>query len=60
MNIYDIDNHADIVGKIQEIQSKISDEVNKGEEKADKKKIFDLIYQQLIQGMKLNTGIRRY
>lgn len=51
--------HPDIVNTIADIDGEITEECNK--ENADKQKIFQLRYQQMIKGMYLNqNGINQY
>jgi hypothetical protein len=45
----------DVVSKIEELQDKIDEENQKPLAERDKKKELDLVYQQLIQGMKLSV-----
>lgn len=54
INIYSIDN-TDILYDIKNILDKIDEEFEK--EQVDKKKVFDLRYQQFIKGLYLSTGI---
>lgn len=54
INIYNIDN-TDIINNIKNISDKIDEEFEK--EEVDKKKIFELRYQQFIKGLYLSTGI---
>lgn len=53
INIYDIENEANVIDKINDINSQIEEELDKNIEEVDKKKIFQLRYQQFIQGLKL-------
>ncbi len=48
-------NTMDVVSKIEELQDKIDEENQKPLAERDKKKELDLVYQQLIQGMKLSV-----
>ena len=50
INIYDIESEANV---INDINSQIEEELDKNIEEVDKKKIFQLRYQQFIQGLKL-------
>lgn len=52
INIYDIESEANVIDKINDINSQI-EELDKNIEEVDKKKIFQLRYQQFIQGLKL-------
>ena len=49
INIYDIESEANVI----DINSQIEEELDKNIEEVDKKKIFQLRYQQFIQGLKL-------
>lgn len=53
INIYDIESEANVIDKINDINSQIEEELDKNIEEADKKKIFQLRYQQFTQGLKL-------
>lgn len=53
INIYDIESETNIIDKINDINSQIEEELDKNIEEVDKKKIFQLRYQQFIQGLKL-------
>lgn len=53
INIYDIESEANVIDKINDINSQIEEELDKNIEEVDKKKIFQLRYQQFIQGLKL-------
>jgi ribosomal protein L29 len=53
INIYDIESAANVIDKINDINSQIEEELDKNIEEVDKKKIFQLRYQQFIQGLKL-------
>lgn len=53
INIYDIESEANVIDKINDINSQIEEELDKNIEEIDKKKIFQLRYQQFIQGLKL-------
>lgn len=53
INIYDIESEANVIDKINDINSQIEEELDKNIEEVDKKKIFQLRYQQVIQGLKL-------
>ena len=53
INIYDIESEANVIDKINDINSQIEEEQDKNIEEVDKKKIFQLRYQQFIQGLKL-------
>lgn len=59
MSIYGIDDlKSEATRKMIDLSNQINDEYEKPE--MDKNKIFDLMYQQFIQGLKLNTGIKYY
>lgn len=61
MDIYDIDNERiEAIKKIEKISKEIDSEYSKNLEKVDKNKIFNLMYQQFIQGLKINTGAKYY
>lgn len=53
INIYNIESEANVIDKINDINSQIEEELDKNIEEVDKKKIFQLRYQQFIQGLKL-------
>lgn len=53
INIYDIESEANVIDKINDINSQIEEELDKNIEEVDKKKIFQLRYQQFTQGLKL-------
>lgn len=53
INIYDIESEANVIDKINDINSQIEEELDKNIEEVDKKKIFQLRYQQFMQGLKL-------
>ena len=53
INIYDLESEANVIDKINDINSQIEEELDKNIEEVDKKKIFQLRYQQFIQGLKL-------
>lgn len=53
INIYDIESEVNVIDKINDINSQIEEELDKNIEEVDKKKIFQLRYQQFIQGLKL-------
>lgn len=53
IDIYDIESEANVIDKINDINSQIEEELDKNIEEVDKKKIFQLRYQQFIQGLKL-------
>lgn len=53
INIYDIESEANVIDKINDINSKIDEELDKNVDEIDKEKIFKLRYQQFIQGLKL-------
>lgn len=53
INIYDIESEANVIDKINDINSQIEEGLDKNIEEVDKKKIFQLRYQQFIQGLKL-------
>lgn len=53
INIYDIESEANVIDKINDINSQIEEELDKNIEEVDKKKISQLRYQQFIQGLKL-------
>lgn len=53
INIYDIESEANVIDKINDINSQIEEELDKNIEEVDKKKIFQLRYQHFIQGLKL-------
>lgn len=53
INIYDIESEANVIDKINDINSQIEEELDKNIKEVDKKKIFQLRYQQFIQGLKL-------
>ncbi|UVX33185.1 MAG: hypothetical protein [Bacteriophage sp.] len=53
INIYDIESETNVIDKINDINSQIEEELDKNIEEVDKKKIFQLRYQQFIQGLKL-------
>lgn len=53
INIYDKESEANVIDKINDINSQIEEELDKNIEEVDKKKIFQLRYQQFIQGLKL-------
>lgn len=53
INIYDIESEANVIDKINDINSQIEEELDKNIEEVDRKKIFQLRYQQFIQGLKL-------
>lgn len=55
INIYGIETNEAIIDKIKDIDSKIVEEKNKPLEEMDKERIFQLRYQQFIQGLKLQT-----
>lgn len=48
INIYDIESEANVIDKINDINSQIEEELDKNIEEVDKKKIFQLRYQQFI------------
>lgn len=57
--IYGIDDlKSEAARKMIDLSNRINDEYEKPD--MDKNKIFDLMYQQFIQGLKLNTGIKYY
>lgn len=59
MSIYGIDDlKSEAARKMIDLSNQINDEYEKPD--MDKNKIFDLMYQQFIQGLKLNTGIKYY
>lgn len=59
MDIYGIDDlRLDTTKKMIDLSEKINSEYEKPT--IDKNKIFNLMYQQFIQGLKLNTGIKYY
>lgn len=61
MDIYGIDNERiEAIKKIEKISKEIDSEYSKNLEKVDKNKIFNLMYQQFIQGLKINTGAKYY
>lgn len=49
-----------ICDKLAEIEEKIQDEEKQEESEERKKNIRDLMYQQLIQGMRLCTGYKYF
>nr|DAD66761.1 MAG TPA: hypothetical protein [Myoviridae sp. ctPuP5] len=53
INIYDIESEANVIDKINDINSQIDEELDKNVDEIDKEKIFKLRYQQFIQGLKL-------
>lgn len=53
INIYDIESKANVIDKINDINSQIDEELDKNVDEIDKEKIFKLRYQQFIQGLKL-------
>ena len=53
INIYDIESEANVIDKINDINSQIEEELDNNIEEVDKKKIFQLRYHQFIQGLKL-------
>lgn len=59
MDIYGIDDvRLDTTKKMIDLSEKINSEYEKPT--IDKNKIFNLMYQQFIQGLKLNTGRKYY
>lgn len=53
-------NIGNVIDNIDKINSEI-DELYDGEDKAvDKKKEFNLVYRQFIEGLKLSTGVKLY
>lgn len=53
-------NYADILDEISRIDEKLEEERCKEETEYDREKEFKLLYQQLLTGMKLNTGIKLF
>lgn len=53
INIYGIESEANVIDKINDINSQIGEELDKNVDEIDKEKIFKLRYQQFIQGLKL-------
>lgn len=53
INIYGIESEANVIDKINDINSQIDEELDKNVDEIDKEKIFKLRYQQFIQGLKL-------
>lgn len=53
INIYDIESEANVIDKINDINTQIDEELDKNVDEIDKEKIFKLRYQQFIQGLKL-------
>lgn len=53
INIYGIESEGNVIDKINDINSQIEEELGKNIEDIDKRKIFQLRYQQFIQGLKL-------
>lgn len=53
INIYDIEREADVVNKIADIASEVEEELNKEPDEINEKRLFQLRYQQFIQGLKL-------
>lgn len=49
-----------VMEKISDIDMQLEEEQSKNPEERDRKKEFDLIYQQFIQGLKLSTGFNRF
>lgn len=59
MDIYGIDDsRSEVARKMIDLSKEIDEEYDKSD--IDKNKIFNLMYQQFIQGLKLNTGIKYY
>lgn len=53
-------NPSNVIEKISDISDELEEEQSKDEKDRDRKKEFDLIYQQFIQGLKLSTGFNRF
>jgi len=53
-------NPSNVIEKISDISDELEEEQSKDEKDRDRKKEFDLIYRQFIQGLKLSTGFNRF
>ena len=61
-HIYNIneDDRMTALNKLDELSDKLFEEEQKPVTEQDSNKKFDLLYQQFMQGLKLNTGIKLF
>lgn len=53
-------NYGDILDEMSRIDEKLEEERCKSDSEYDREKEFNLIYQQFLTGMKLNTGFKLF
>lgn len=53
-------NIGDVIDNIDAINSEIAEMYEEGNKEIDRKKEFNLVYRQFIEGLKLSTGVKLY